>query len=71
VPDGPTLPQSRPDRQLGRCATAVGAVEDFGQTVEILAGLGPADWVMLNPADSLTEGASVRVLEATQNIVFK
>lgn len=34
---------------------------DFGQAVEILAGVGPADRVILNPSDSLAGGASVRM----------
>jgi RND family efflux transporter MFP subunit len=34
---------------------------DFGETVEILGGVGPADRVILNPSDSLADGASVRV----------
>jgi RND family efflux transporter MFP subunit len=36
---------------------------DFGPTVEILAGVGPADRVILNPFDSLIGGATVRVAE--------
>jgi len=34
---------------------------DFGQTVEILAGVSPTDRVILNPSDSLVGGTSVRV----------
>jgi len=34
---------------------------DFGPTVEILAGVNPNDRVILNPADSLVSGTSVRV----------
>ena len=37
---------------------------DFGPTVEILAGVGPTDRVILNPADSLVSGTVVRVAEA-------
>jgi membrane fusion protein, multidrug efflux system len=36
---------------------------DFGPTVEILGGVGPADRVILNPADSLVSGTTVRVAE--------
>ena len=39
---------------------------DFGQTVEILAGVGPTDKVILNPGDSLHDGMAVRVAEAAQ-----
>ncbi|NLS94962.1 MAG: hypothetical protein GXX96_22630 [Planctomycetaceae bacterium] len=34
---------------------------DFGQTVEILSGVAPADRVILNPSDSLADGARVRL----------
>ena len=38
---------------------------DFGPTIEILGGIGPTDRVILNPADSLVGGTTVRVAEAT------
>jgi membrane fusion protein, multidrug efflux system len=59
----------RPDGTVELRKVEVG--RDFGQTVEVLAGLSPADRVILNPTDSLTEGASVHVLNATQNIALK
>ena len=34
---------------------------DFGQTVEILGGVTPADRVIVNPTDSLVSGAKVRI----------
>jgi RND family efflux transporter MFP subunit len=37
---------------------------DFGQTIEILAGVNPSDRVILNPSDSLATGAAVSVAEA-------
>jgi RND family efflux transporter MFP subunit len=39
---------------------------DFGQTIEILGGLGPKDRVIVNPGDSLVSGATVRIGEATK-----
>jgi RND family efflux transporter MFP subunit len=36
---------------------------DFGTEIEIVAGLTSNEWVVLNPSDSLTEGAVVRVAE--------
>jgi RND family efflux transporter MFP subunit len=36
---------------------------DFGTVIEIVAGLKGDEWVVLNPSDSLTEGAVVRVAE--------
>jgi RND family efflux transporter MFP subunit len=34
---------------------------DFGNTIEILSGLGPDETVILNPPDSLTDGLLVRI----------
>ena len=36
---------------------------DFGTEIEIVAGLKGDEWVVLNPSDSLSEGAVVRVAE--------
>jgi RND family efflux transporter MFP subunit len=36
---------------------------DYGTTLEVLQGLEPSDWIVLNPADSLDEGQEVRVKE--------
>jgi RND family efflux transporter MFP subunit len=36
---------------------------DFGTEIEIVAGLKGDEWVVLNPSDSLTEGAVVRVAD--------
>jgi multidrug efflux pump subunit AcrA (membrane-fusion protein) len=36
---------------------------DFGTEMEILAGLKGAEWVVINPPDSLTNGELVRVTE--------
>ena len=38
---------------------------DFGQTLEILEGVTPADRIILNPADSLRTGSTVRIAETT------
>jgi membrane fusion protein (multidrug efflux system) len=37
---------------------------DYGQTMEVLAGVTPSDHVILNPADSLVSGATVRIAAA-------
>jgi RND family efflux transporter MFP subunit len=34
---------------------------DFGGTIEVLSGLGPDDAVVVNPPDSIVDGATVRV----------
>jgi hypothetical protein len=39
---------------------------DLGQTIEILGGVGPTDHVILNPADSLVGGTTLRVAEAAK-----
>lgn len=39
---------------------------DFGQKIEILAGVGPEDRVILNPSESLSTGATVSITEATK-----
>jgi RND family efflux transporter MFP subunit len=39
---------------------------DFGPTVEILGGVGPTDRVILNPADSLVGGTTVRLAESAR-----
>jgi RND family efflux transporter MFP subunit len=38
---------------------------DFGNTIEILSGLQPDEVVILNPPDSLTDGAAVRIAPPT------
>ncbi len=39
---------------------------DYGTMLEVLQGLEPTDWIVLNPADSLDEGQDVRVKQVTQ-----
>jgi RND family efflux transporter MFP subunit len=39
---------------------------DFGDSVEILAGLTTNDRIVLNPPDSLTDGQTVRIVPAAQ-----
>jgi len=36
---------------------------DFGNTIEVLSGIEADDRVVVNPPDSLTDGASVRIVE--------
>lgn len=40
---------------------------DYGTTLEVLQGLDPKDWIVLNPEDSLEEGQEVRVKEIAMN----
>jgi RND family efflux transporter MFP subunit len=39
---------------------------DYGTSLEVLQGLKPTDWIVLNPADSLEDGAQVHVKELPQ-----
>ena len=34
---------------------------NYGQTVEVLGGIGPTDRLVLNPSDSLAEGDQVAI----------
>jgi RND family efflux transporter MFP subunit len=45
--------------------TPVTPGRDFGTEIEIVAGLKSDDWVVLNPSDSLTNGAVVRLAETS------
>src|SRR5690242_15991856 len=40
---------------------------DYGTALEVLQGLSPEDWIVLNPPDSLDEGMQVNVKEMPQN----
>jgi RND family efflux transporter MFP subunit len=40
---------------------------DFGNTIEIVGGLEPSDWIVINPSDSLESGQSVRVAQPAQS----
>jgi membrane fusion protein, multidrug efflux system len=44
---------------------------DFGQTIEILAGVTPADRVITNPTDSLVNGVKVRIRAAPKTVAAK
>jgi RND family efflux transporter MFP subunit len=39
---------------------------DYGTALEVLQGLKPGDWIVLNPPDSLEEGLQVNVKEMAQ-----
>src|ERR1700682_4429498 len=45
--------------------TAVTAGHDFGNQIEILAGLMPNDQVIINPPDSIVSGQAVQIVQAT------
>lgn len=39
---------------------------DFGTSLEVLQGLQPSDWIVLNPPDSIDEGQEAHVKEISQ-----
>ena len=39
---------------------------DFGTTLEVLNGLQPNDWIVVNPPDSINDGEDVRVKQVAQ-----
>ena len=51
-----------PDKKVDLHNVEIG--RDFGQKVEVLSGIGPADQVIVNPSDSLVSGTIVRIVEA-------
>jgi RND family efflux transporter MFP subunit len=59
----------RPDNTVELRKVEVG--RDFGQTVEVLSGVTPADRIILNPADSLADGAKVRVAQGPEKLALK
>jgi hypothetical protein len=40
---------------------------DYGVTLEVIQGLNADDWIVVNPADSIEEGAQVNVKQLPQN----
>jgi hypothetical protein len=61
--EGPQVGVVGPDAKVELRRVTLG--RDFGPTIEILSGVGPTDRVILNPADSLVGGTTVRVAEGT------
>jgi len=46
---------------------AVNIVRDHGNSVEVLGGITPQDSVILDPSDSLADGATVRIVTAPES----
>jgi multidrug efflux pump subunit AcrA (membrane-fusion protein) len=59
----------RPDNTVELRSVRVG--RDFGQSVEILEGVTPADQVITNPTDSLVNGLTVRVDNGPEDMAEK
>ncbi len=62
--EGPQVGVVGPDAKVELRSIKLG--RDFGPTIEILEGISPTDRVILNPADSLVGGTTVRVAEAAK-----
>jgi len=63
--EGPQVGVVGSDNQVQLRNVTLG--RDFGPTLEILAGVAPADRVILNPSDSLVSGVAVRVEDAPES----
>lgn len=63
--EGPQVGVVQPDGKVALRSVKLG--RDFGATVEILSGVTGADRVILNPSDSLANGATVRVAEPAKS----
>jgi len=63
--DGPQVGVLNSQNQVRLRKVTLG--HDFGDTIQILAGVGPTDAVIANPPDSLTNGMSVAVESASGN----
>jgi RND family efflux transporter MFP subunit len=63
--DGPQVGVVNTQKQVELRKVALG--NDFGDTIQILAGVSPTDAVIANPPDSLTNGMRVAVQSASAN----
>jgi RND family efflux transporter MFP subunit len=63
-PEGVQVGVVGADQRVVLKTIAVG--RDFGTEVEVVSGLEPTDQVIINPADSLSAGAQVRVVKAPE-----
>ena len=63
--EGPQVGVVQPDNKVALRSVKLG--RDFGSTVEILSGVAVTDRVILNPSDSLADGAAVRVSETAKS----
>jgi len=59
-PDGPRVAVVDPNGQVRLAHVKLGT--DYGTSVEVLAGLDPADRIIVNPADSLADGDVVTLV---------
>ncbi len=62
--EGPQIAVVQEDGKVELRTVKLG--RDFGQMIEILTGVDSKDRVIVNPSDSLVNGAAVSVSEATK-----
>ncbi|MEI8078415.1 MAG: efflux RND transporter periplasmic adaptor subunit [bacterium] len=62
--EGPQVGIVQPDGKVELRAVKLG--RDFGQTIEILAGVNLSDRVIMNPSDSLANGVAVSVAQTVK-----
>ena len=63
-PEGPQIGVVDADGKVSLRSVSIG--RDFGQTIEIITGVGSQDRVIVNPSDSLANGMTVSISEAPQ-----
>ena len=59
-----TVEHVKNEDQVALRSVTVG--RDFGNEIEVLAGIKPTDWVIVNPSDSLVSGEQVRLVQAAE-----
>jgi hypothetical protein len=57
--EGPRVAVVGPDNKVHLRPITIG--RDYGATLEVLGGVSPDERVIVNPADSLDDGQTVRV----------
>jgi RND family efflux transporter MFP subunit len=62
--EGPQIGIVQPDGKVELRDVKLG--RDFGQAIEVVAGVSSKDRVIVNPAESLVSGATVAITETTQ-----
>lgn len=63
-PEGPRIGVVKEEGRVELRAVKLG--RDFGQTIEILAGIDPKDRVIVNPSDSIVANCMVAIKETTK-----
>lgn len=63
-PEGPQIGVVLPDGKVELRGVKLG--RDFGQAIEMVAGVSPQDRVIVNPAESVVSGAMVAIAETPQ-----